>query len=98
MGRPIRGKAQSRYEIVENVSVKYGSHKKQISVFPVPQQNRGGKSYVKTKTLLFFCPETITLPFKKYNMSQGDTFSLVITEGFAIFFLCKIFFSISFYI
>lgn len=97
MGRPIRGKAQSRYEIVENVSVKSGSNKKQISVFPVPQQN-GGKSYVKTKTLLFFCPETITLHLKKYNMSQRDTFSLVITEGFAIFSLCKVFFSISFYI
>lgn len=62
MGLPIRGKAQSRNEIVKNVSVKVGSKKKkrQISVFPVPQLNGRGEVMVKLK-LLFFCPETTTL-------------------------------------
>lgn len=47
MGLPIRGKAQSRNEIVKNVSLKVGSNKKkkQISVFPVPQLNGGKKSW-----------------------------------------------------
>lgn len=46
MGLPIRGKAQSRNEIVKNVSLKVGSNKKkQIFVFPVPQLNGGKKSW-----------------------------------------------------
>lgn len=34
-GASLRWKVQSRNEIVENLSVKVGSNKKQISVFPV---------------------------------------------------------------
>lgn len=91
MGRSIRGKAQSRYEIVENVSVKYGSNKKTDFCIPCSPAKWGEKVMLKLKLYYFSVLRPSHYLLKKYNISQGDPFSLVITEGFAIFFLCKIF-------